>query len=293
MEARPAKPTGTTEILDLAASRTIDITGLRTLDETIHLSFDVDDRGAVWLYQFGWLRGRQETQVFGLEPVTGRPSVFPIPEALQRLPFSVFCAGAGRIYLLGCPGPSAGAPTGFALDPAGRIVGAFHLRGELLDAAIDPSGGLWIASAEPAPPPEQRLGLQFLNLEDDVTPRIPLDDWKGGQISCLARADARILLGGTDSVGLTRIQVVTRDARSDVRCDDIGLPRALGFGPHGDLLCLGAGGRLIRVGDGTSTELRLLEPSSGALRGIDSLRFAYRRIFALAAKRDRILEFNL
>lgn len=292
MEARPAQLTGSTEILDLAASRTIDITGLRTLDETIHLSFDVDDRGAVWLYQFGWLRGRQETQVFALEPVTARPSVCPIPEALQRLPFSVFCAGAGRIYLLGCPAPSAGAPTGFALDPAGRIVGAFHLRGELLDAAIDPSGGLWIASRESALP-EQRLGLQFLSLEDDVAPRIPLDDWSGGQISCLARVDARILLGGTDSAGFTRIQIVTRDARTDVKCEDIGLPRALGVGPHGNLLCLGAGGRLMRVGEATSTELRLVEPSSGPLRGIDSLRFAYRRIFALAAKRDRILEFNL
>jgi hypothetical protein len=281
------------EALDLRATRSIDVRGLRSLEEKIHLSFDVDERGTVWMYQFGWLRRREESQIFHVDARRGETRVFAIPAALQRLPFAVFCAGGACLYLLGCPAPSLAMPNGFALDRAGKILTGFHLRVSLLDAAADPGGDLWIAGVESEAVGGRTIVVARHSLEDEVLWRVAIGDWAVGQLSCLTYGEGRLLLGGTDAKGATRIEELTPEQRRAVPCQNVGQPISLGFGPQGELLCLGATGRLVLAGSAGPAELRLLDPSGRPLRGLAALRFRYRRLYALSAKRDRIWEFGL
>lgn len=294
MEARgPTQAPAPPGAAELRATRSIDVKGLRSLDEKLHLSFDVDDRGTLWMYQFGWLQRREESQIFRVEASRTRYSVVAIPEAMQRQPFAVFCVGSGLLYLLGSPAPSTKVPTGFALDAAGRVVSSFHLRVSLLDAVADPSGGIWIAGVLPAAAGQQQLVLQFLNLDDKLERSIPLEDWSASQFSCLARADEGLLLGGTGPEGATRIDLLTPAGRRSLDCPGVGQPLSLGFGPDGGLLCLSSTGRLCHLGGAEATAIRLLDPLGRELRGITAIRFAYKHLYALTAKRDRILEFRL
>jgi hypothetical protein len=280
-------------VAELRASRSIDVRGLRSLEEKVHLSFDVDRRGTVWMYQFGWLRRREESQIFRVEAESAETRVFAIPEVLQRLPFTVFCVGSGCLYLLGCPAQSVSSPNGFALDTSGRIVGGFHLRASLLDAAADPAGGLWVAGLEGRSPEAQRLVVERLGLDDEVLSSVAAEHWAVGQLSCLSFANGRLLLGGTDSRGATRIELLAGSRLEAIPCENVGPPLSLGFGPLGELFCLSATGQLVRIESGAAAPVNLLDPGGRPLRGLGALRFSYRRLYALSAKRERIWEFGL
>lgn len=277
---------------DLRAHRSIDVKGLRSLDEKLHLSFDVDERGTLWVYQFGWLQRRQESQIFRVEEGSHRYGLLPLPEAMQRLPFSVFCVGSGLVYLLGSPASSPRSPTGFALDATGRVVSSFHLNVSLLDAMAAPRGGLWIAGVS-ASGSDQQLVLQRLALDGRVEHVVPLEDWPVGHLSCLGRADEGVLLGGTRLDGATRTELLTSAGRKLLPLPGVGQPLSLGFDPRGELLCLSSTGRLCRLSGGQAVAQRLLDPLGRELRGITAVRFCYKRLYALAAKRDRILELHL
>ena len=250
------------DVAELRAVQSIDVRGLRSLEETIHLSFDVDGPGTVWMYQFGWLQRREESQIFRIDAERRETRVFPIPSALQRLPFAVFCAAAGRLFLLGCPAATPVMPNGFALDTVGRIVAGFHLRVALLDAVADTDATLWLAGVEAGAAGGRRVVLQRLGLDGQVLQALPAKDWAVGQLTCLACPDGRLLVGGTDARGATRIEVLQDDRLVPLLCGNIGQPLSLGFDPQGELLCLAATGRLVRVAAGVATDLRLRDPEN-------------------------------
>jgi len=284
---------------ELRAARSIDVQGLHSLDEVLHLDFDAEPGGTVWLYRSGCLGGREESQIFRSGADESRFRLFAVPEALQRLPFRILRVGAGRLYLLGCPAAAANVPSGFALDSGGQVVCGFHLGLEPLDAVPAPGGALWTVGARGSgQPAARRLALELVTLEDWVGLHLRLDDWPAERFNCLALGEGRLLLGGVGDDGSTRVELCTSSGREPVSCPDVGRPLALGFGPRKELLCLTAAGQLVRLGGegqepGAAGALRLLDPQGIELGRIESMRFLYRRLYALPAGWGRILEFRL
>src|SRR5262249_8958158 len=158
--------------------------------------------------------------------------IFGVPEALQRMAFSVFCVDAADVYLLGCPAWGPGAPTGFVLDSAGRIAATLHIGGQLLDALAAPAGCLWAASLEALAQGSSRLVLQGLSREDEVLERWPLPNWLPDQLGCLALVEGRLLLAGIASDGSTRIERLGARGPEPLPVASIGRPLAVGASPR-------------------------------------------------------------
>jgi hypothetical protein len=288
----------------LAAVRSIDLEGLRSLEEVSELSFDAGVDGTAWVYRFGRRKGREESQIFRVDTLAGRYELFPLPELVQRLRFRLLRVDGRLLYLVGGTAADTRDPAGFALDHGGRIVWTLHRVPQPLDA-VARGGRVWIAYGVPQPQGPSALALTRLAPDEPVGSARIVPGWQAADFCSLALADERLVLGGVGAAGRTRIELLDEGGGVHVKCPDVGRPRGLGAGGRDRLYCLGSAALLASVAlprprrmasslpASAGALLRLTEEDGSALDEPAALRVIYRRLFVLSGTWDRILEFAL